>query len=83
LREPAELALYAALQAAETTLAAKRDLETLLALLEQIRPHIATFFDAVLVMADDPEVRAARLALLARLVALADGLVDLSKLEGF
>jgi len=83
LREPAELALYAALQAAETTLAAKRDLETLLALLEQIQPHIATFFDAVLVMADDPEVRAARLALLARLVALADGLVDLSKLEGF
>jgi len=35
------------------------------------------------VMADDLALRAARLALLHRIVSQADGVADLSKLEGF
>jgi glycyl-tRNA synthetase beta subunit len=37
----------------------------------------------VLVMDDDPEVRENRLAQLQHITALADGIVDLSRLEGF
>ncbi len=83
LREPAEQALYAALLEAETRLSGRRDVETFFNALLPMIPLIAAFFDAVLVMAEEPELRAARLALLARIVALADGIVDLSKLEGF
>jgi glycyl-tRNA synthetase beta chain len=41
------------------------------------------FFDKVLVNAPDPEIRQNRLALLQHIVALASGIVDLSRLEGF
>jgi len=34
-------------------------------------------------MADDPIVRAARLALVQRIAALPDGLADLTQLQGF
>ncbi|MCK5646388.1 MAG: glycine--tRNA ligase subunit beta [Anaerolineales bacterium] len=44
---------------------------------------ITNFFDEVLVMDEDSSIRANRLALLCRIVQLADGVVDLSKLEGF
>ena len=46
-------------------------------------PAVTKFFEEVLVMADDPAVRSNRLALLQRIVALADGVAELSKLEGF
>jgi glycyl-tRNA synthetase len=46
-------------------------------------PVINRFFDEVLVMADDPDVRQSRLGLLQRISALAQGVADLSKLEGF
>ena len=46
-------------------------------------PSINTFFDKVLVMADEQSVRENRLGLLQRIAALADGVADLSKLEGF
>ena len=46
-------------------------------------PAITRFFDAVLVMDEVAAVRANRLALLHRVVVLADGTADLSKLEGF
>jgi len=46
-------------------------------------PAVSRFFEDVLVMADDPAVRTNRLALLQRIVALADGVADLSKMEGF
>ncbi len=46
-------------------------------------PAISKFFDDVLVMADDPAVRANRLGLLQRIAGLAKGVADLSKLEGF
>ena len=46
-------------------------------------PAITRFFDSVLVMDKDEAVRQNRVALVQRIVALADGLADLSFLEGF
>jgi glycyl-tRNA synthetase beta subunit len=46
-------------------------------------PAIDRVFDDVLVMADDEVLRRNRLALLQRIVALADDVVDMSRLEGF
>jgi glycyl-tRNA synthetase len=51
--------------------------------LRKVEPAITSFFDSVLVMDDDEAVRQNRLALVQRVVALADGLADLSFLEGF
>jgi glycyl-tRNA synthetase len=51
--------------------------------LRNLRPTIHRFFDKVLVMAEDPDLRAARLALVQQIAALPDGIADLSKLQGF
>ncbi len=53
-------------------------------ILRNVEPGQAfTVNDAVLVMADKKALRENRLGLLQRVSALADGVVDLSKLEGF
>ncbi|MBK7199659.1 hypothetical protein [Candidatus Amarolinea dominans] len=44
---------------------------------------INRFFEQVMVMADDPAQRRANLGLLQSIAALADGIVDLSKVQGF
>ena len=44
---------------------------------------ITKFFDKVLVMHDEPSIRQTRQALLQRIWHLADGIVDLTKVEGF
>jgi glycyl-tRNA synthetase len=41
---------------------------------------VGTFFDRILVMAEDPDLRAARLGLLASFANLACGVLDWSKL---
>lgn len=46
-------------------------------------PSINAFFDKVLVMSEDKALKENRLGLLQRISALSDGVVDLSKLEGF
>ena len=46
-------------------------------------PVINKFFDAVLVMAENPAVRSNRLGLLQKVAALAADVADFSKLEGF
>lgn len=54
--------------------------------LEAFLPMIDTinrFFDRVLVMCEDERLQHNRLALLQRIVALADGVADFSRLEGF
>ncbi len=56
---------------------------TLVASLQQLQPAISRFFDEVLVMDEDERVRQNRLALLQAVAALADGIADLSQLEGF
>jgi glycyl-tRNA synthetase len=76
-----ELALYEAYE----TAVRRRDgsVETLVASLRTLAPVIDQFFDQVLVMDEDPAVRQNRLALLQRIAGLADGVADLSHLEGF
>ncbi len=46
-------------------------------------PAISCFFDDVLVMVEDEGLRDNRFALLEAIAALTDGIVDLSKMEGF
>ena len=70
LSEPAERALAEAVEAAyaETGPAlARGDYVDVLTHLARLRPQVDAFFDAVMVNADDPAVRANRLALLKRL----------------
>jgi glycyl-tRNA synthetase beta subunit len=44
---------------------------------------ITAFFDDVLVMAEDEALRENRLALLQHIAALTEGIVDLTRVEGF
>jgi len=83
--EPASQALAAALDAALVALppAPHRDVDEVMRRLSRLVEPITAFFDKVLVMAEDEAARRSRLALVARVVRLADGVADLSKLEGF
>ncbi len=83
LEEPASLALYEALLAVEGKVSPDSEVDDLFNLFLPLIPPIETFFDNVLVMAEDEALRIARLALLQRIARLADGIVDLSRLEGF
>lgn len=65
----------------EGLLAARR-YEAALRRLATLRPHVDAFFDGVMVMADNPAVRANRLALLAALERLFGETADLSRLPG-
>ena len=58
----------------------RRDYATSLQNLSRLRVPVDAFFDAVMVMDEDPALRANRLALLARLKALFDRIADLSVL---
>jgi glycyl-tRNA synthetase len=55
----------------------------LVASLRQLKPAISRFFDNILVMDVDMDVRQNRLALLQQIAALSAGTADLSQLEGF
>jgi glycyl-tRNA synthetase len=83
LVEEEERLLYDALCTAESQVTVSSDVDALMQAFMPLVPHIRRFFDEVLVMADDEDLRKARLALLQRIAALADGIVDLSRLEGF
>ncbi len=88
LAEPVEKALYKAYQAAAAAVGDGVDVDTFLAAFEPLVPAISAFFapaeeGGVLVMHPEQAVRENRLALLQRIVALAEGIVDLSQLEGF
>jgi glycyl-tRNA synthetase len=84
--EPATLGLYEALQAAEARMAradGEHDVALLGEVLRDLQDPINRFFTDVLVMADDVAIRQARLALVQRVAALANGIADLSQLQGF
>ena len=81
--DPAEVDLYQALADVETTPRKSGSVNDLLETFLPMIPKIDRYFNAVLVMAEDPAVRSNRLGLLQRLSALADGVADFSKLEGF
>lgn len=83
LTEPAERDLYASLLVAEAQVTPQSDVDDLLTTFQPLVPLIERFFVDILVMAEDREQREARLALLQRVAALAEGIVDLSELEGF
>ena len=61
---------------------AEREYTAALKLLAALRKAVDDFFDGVMVMADDPALRANRLALLARIQSLFLHAADLSRLPG-
>ncbi|MDR3576630.1 MAG: glycine--tRNA ligase subunit beta [Anaerolineaceae bacterium] len=81
--DPAEKDLYQALEQVENSSRKPGSVNDFLGSFLPAIPKIDRFFNAVLVMAEDPVVRANRLGLLQRFSALADKVADLSKLEGF
>jgi len=83
LVEPAEIALAQALTAINPQTEAaytQGDYTAALKLLAALKAPIDAFFDTVMVNADDPALRANRLALLARLQAAMNRVADLSRL---
>jgi len=83
LIESAEKSLFDELQAAEKKSRKPGSVGDFFEAFIPMIPAITSFFDEVLVMADDEQLRCNRLGLLQRIVVLADGVLDLSKLEGF
>ncbi len=85
LREAAEVRLFDAmrsLRGAVSTATEQREYANALGRLAQLRPAIDAFFDEVMVMDEDPRLRANRLTLLAQLHGLFSGVADLSRLPG-
>jgi glycyl-tRNA synthetase beta chain len=83
LADPAELALLHAVASAERSIAERpsADVDGALAVLAALGPPVAAFFDAVLVDAPDPAVKAARLDLLGRVVSLFRGIADFTRIS--
>lgn len=85
LREPAEQALAAALEAAEPAIAARLAAEDYIGAMEEmgrLRAPVDAFFDAVTVNATETVLRANRLRLLSRIRAVMARVADISLLEG-
>lgn len=83
LVEPAEKALFESLIEAEHAQREPGSVDDFLNAFLPMIPVINRFFDEVLVMTDDITLQHNRLGLLQRIAALADGIADLSHLEGF
>jgi glycyl-tRNA synthetase len=84
--EEAEKELYAAVQRAQSSIANHQSsisVDDFLNAFVPMIPAINEFFDKVLVMAEDKKLRENRLGLVQHIAALADGVADMSKLEGF
>jgi glycyl-tRNA synthetase beta chain len=85
LRESAEVRLFDSMRALREAVAeatARREYTGALGRLAQLRPAVDAFFDQVMVMDEDPALRANRLSLLAQLRSLFAGVADLSRLPG-
>ena len=83
LQDDAELALWSALKTTRDSLAPMLEAREYAAALDELatlRGVVDTFFDDVMVMADDEAVKTNRLALLAELRALFLNVADISKL---
>ena len=81
--EPAEKALFDSLITAENKPRDPGSVDDFLGAFIPLIPDINQFFDQVLVMVDDKKIRQNRLGILQRVAALAEGVVDMSRLEGF
>jgi glycyl-tRNA synthetase beta chain len=85
LKEPAEVRLFDAMHGLRDSVAsatARREYAGALGRLAQLRPAIDAFFDQVMVMDENPQLRSNRLNLLAQLQGLFAGVADLSRLPG-
>jgi glycyl-tRNA synthetase beta chain len=85
LREPAERQLFdhvVSMERAVNPLFSRREYTAALTQLATLKEDVDRFFDSVMVMADDPDVRANRLGLLVRLRGLFLQVADLSRLPG-
>lgn len=81
--ESAEEALYRALTIAEDKPRDPGSVDDFLNAFIPMIPDINEYFDRVLVMVEDEKLRQNRLGLLQRIAGLANGIVDMSRLEGF
>jgi glycyl-tRNA synthetase len=81
--DPHTQALYKAYDAAQKAVGPQSSIRAFFSALTPLIPAIQTFFDKVLVMHEDQAIRQTRQALLQHIWHLADGIVDLSKVEGF
>jgi len=81
LREVEETTLYEVFNLQPTSF--HGDVDAFLKVVVKLIPSITSFFEKILVMADEKELRENRLGLLQRIAGLAHGVADLSKLEGF
>jgi glycyl-tRNA synthetase len=75
--------LFTVLRVAETTPRSSGSVDDFLNAFLPMIPAIDRFFDDVLVMTEDERLRNNRLGMLQRIAALADGVADMSRLEGF
>ena len=85
LQEAAEVRLFDSMRGLRDSVAqatAQREYAGALGRLAQLRPAVDAFFDQVLVMDENPQLRANRLGLLAQLRGLFAGVADLSRLPG-
>jgi glycyl-tRNA synthetase beta chain len=83
LREPAEVALAAALDSAQPEIASRvaaEDFSGAMAAIGRLRPPVDAFFDGVTVNATETDLRANRLRLLSRIRAVTAGVADFSLL---
>ncbi|MBT0586668.1 glycine--tRNA ligase subunit beta [Alteromonas oceanisediminis] len=84
LIEPAEIALYKALESTKSAI--RQPLEAghyadVLAEVASLKEPVDTFFDSVMVMADDEEIRNNRIALLGELRSVFECTADISRLS--
>jgi glycyl-tRNA synthetase beta chain len=83
LKEPAELGLMRSIEVTEPKIraaVANADYKQAFQAIEALRGPVAQFFDDVLVMADDEQLRTARLALVAHLRDLIVDIADISEI---
>jgi glycyl-tRNA synthetase len=81
--EPATAALGQASQMARAQVTPDSDVDHLFTAIRPMIPAISRFFDNVLVMHEDQTLRESRLGLLQDIWGLSQGIVDMTRLEGF
>lgn len=83
LKESAEKDLLAQIERMEKELFNSTSVDEFLISFESAITSVNAFFDAVLVMSENPQEKANRLGLLQRIARLPEKIVDISLLEGF
>jgi glycyl-tRNA synthetase beta subunit len=81
--EPATARLWQVYQTARDQVSPESDVDRLFTAVYPMIPAIDQFFDNVLVMHEDRALREARLGLLQAIWGLGQGILDVTRLEGF